>query len=63
MTNTATAAATVKRHPAPSGNRYADYFRPECPCGWRGAFHSNRTIEGRKLAERDAADHNRARHA
>jgi hypothetical protein len=50
--------ATVTRLPAPSGNRDNDHFRPECPaCGWKGALHSNRTVEGRSLAERDAREH------
>lgn len=50
--------ATVKRYSAPSGNRDADYFYAECtPCQWKGGMHSNRTVEGRTLAERDAAQH------
>ena len=53
--------ATVDRLRAPSGNRDADYFRPRCSCGWQGAPYSNRTVEGRFLAERDAADHESAR--
>lgn len=55
--------ATAKRHRAPSGNRDADYWYASCPvCNWQGAYHPNRTVEGRSLAERDAASHNRARH-
>lgn len=51
-------AATVERQFAPSGNRDADYFQPKCAkCGWEGAPYSNRTIEGRQLAERDADAH------
>lgn len=49
----------VRRLAAPSGNRDNDYFRAECgSCGWvaRG-MHSNRTVEGRRLADRDAAGH------
>lgn len=50
--------ATVQRHRAPSGNRDNDYFHAVCPtCGWTGAYHPNRTVEGRRLAERDAAQH------
>lgn len=48
----------VKRHPAPSGNRDSDYFQAVCGgCGWSGGMHSNRTIEGRGLADRDDAGH------
>lgn len=56
--------SSVRRHHAPSGNRDHDYFRAECTsCDWTArAMHSNRTIEGRALAQRDADDHNRARH-
>ena len=50
-------SATVVRYKAPSGNRDNDYFYAECPCGWTGAYHSNRTVEGRRLAERDARLH------
>lgn len=50
--------ATVRRIAAPSGNRDSDRFQATCPCGWTAAAaHSNRTTEGRTLAERDAADH------
>lgn len=50
--------ATVTRHRAPSGNRDADSFAATCErCGWTGASHSNRTIEGKSLAERDAQQH------
>lgn len=61
---TTATAATTRRLSAPSGNRDSDYFRAECgACGWIAlAMHSNRTVEGRRLADRDAADHNRARH-
>ena len=53
-----TARARVKRHRAPSGNRDADYFQPVCEaCGWEGASYSNRTVEGRTLAEKHAAEH------
>lgn len=48
---------TVTRLRAPSGNRDNDYFQPTCTCGWKGATHSNRTIEGRRLAHRDAEAH------
>lgn len=34
-----------------------DYFQATCGCGWKGPLNSNRTIEGRKLAERDARNH------
>jgi len=50
--------ASVERYSAPSGNRDADMFRATCACGWKSlAWHSNRTIEGRALAERDATEH------
>jgi hypothetical protein len=52
-----TARATVKRLPAPSGNRDSDYFQPVCACGWQGALHSNRTVEGRTIAQRAASEH------
>lgn len=57
--------AAVKRVSAPSGNRDSDRFQAVCSeCGWASnALHSNRTVEGRTLAERDAKDHNTARHA
>lgn len=57
--------ATVVRHRSPSGNRDADHFRAECSehPEWSPAFHSNRTVEGRTLAQRDAEAHNRARHS
>lgn len=57
-------SATVTRLRAPSQNRDADYWQARCTeCGWgSGGMHSNRTVEGRSLAERDAADHNGARH-
>lgn len=55
--------AYVNRLWAPSGNRDADHFQATClACGWTGAAHSNRTVEGRGLAERDTAQHNDARH-
>ena len=50
-------SARIERVRARSGNPDADYFRAICPCGWKGAVHSNRTIEGRRLAERDARGH------
>jgi len=51
--------ATVERYRAPSGNRDEDRFRAvHAACGWRSlGWHSNRTIEGRGLAERDAREH------
>lgn len=57
--------ATVKRHRAPSDNRDADYFQAVCSeCGWKDpAMYSNRTVEGRTLAERNAKEHDRARHS
>lgn len=51
-----TEAAAV-RIPGNSGNRDYDHFQPQCSCGWRGALYSNRTIEGRRLAARDASQH------
>lgn len=56
-------AAHVERYRSPSGNPDHDYWLPRCPkCPWTGAYYSNRTIEGRSLAQRDAEDHYRARH-
>jgi len=51
--------ATVERYRTPSGNRGEDRFRAvHAACGWRSlAWHSNRTVEGRRLAERDATQH------
>lgn len=49
--------ARVVRIAAKSGNRDNDYFRAVCPCGWKGSPHSNRTAEGRRLADRDVAQH------
>lgn len=57
MNITAQHTATVKRHKAPSGNRDNDYFQAVCSCEWSGGMHSNRTVEGRSLAERDRDDH------
>jgi len=45
------------RIPAPSGNRDSDHWQAQCPFGWKGALHSNRTIEGRRLAAREAQEH------
>ena len=50
-------SAVVVRLRAPSGNRDADYFQLQCSCGWVGAAYSNRTAEGRALAERHADEH------
>lgn len=60
-----TTTAAVRRYRAPSGNPDADYFYAAChTCDdWKGAMYPNRTIEGRRLAARDAADHNAARHS
>lgn len=57
--------ATVKRHKAPSGNPDADRFQALCAehPGWITAAHSNRTVEGKSLAERDRVEHNRFAHA
>lgn len=50
--------ATAVRIPAKSGNRDNDYWQAKCDCGWVDpALYSNRTIEGRTLAERNAGDH------
>lgn len=50
--------ATVERYHAPSGNRDADYFKAVClVCNWQGVLYSNRTVEGRACARRDAAQH------
>jgi hypothetical protein len=65
METTAAAIATIKRHRAPSGDRDSDRFQAVCAgCDWASlAFHSNRTVEGHRLAQRDVDDHNSARHA
>lgn len=56
--------AITHRQVSPSGNRDNDYFQAECSaCNWTGAAYSNRTAEGRQLAERATAEHNRARHS
>lgn len=48
----------MRRIAAPSGNRDADYFQPACAsCQWKGAHYSNRDVEGRRLAARDADRH------
>ena len=53
-----TDTAAVERLRAPSGNTDHDHFRAGCSqCGWKGSPHSNRTVEGRRLAERDASQH------
>lgn len=49
--------ARVERISSKSGDRDADYFRPECACGWKGDMYPNRTIEGRRLAEKRASEH------
>lgn len=56
---TTTTTATVDRYRTPSGNRDEDRFRAICAaCGWKSlAWYSNRTVEGRRLAERDAKEH------
>lgn len=57
MTNTEH-TAKVERYNAPSGNRDADMFRAACSCGWKSlGWHSNRTVEGKRLALRDAKQH------
>lgn len=48
---------SVVRVRAKSGNPDNDRFRAVCKCGWGGAFYSNRTVEGRHLAKRDADQH------
>lgn len=52
-------AATVRRVAAKSGNRDNDYFQARCAaCGWQDpAYYNNRTVEGRRLAQRNAAEH------
>lgn len=50
--------ATAVRISAPSGNRDNDYWQAQCSsCSWKGSSHSNRTVEGKSLAERDAEQH------
>jgi hypothetical protein len=56
--------AYAKRIPARSGNRDNDYWQATCnTCPWKGALSSNRTTEGKRLAQRDADDHNQAVHS
>lgn len=52
-------SAKVERISAPSGDRDADYFRARHDdCGWVDpAMYSNRTVEGRRLAQRNADEH------
>ena len=59
-----TDTAVVNRIKAPSGNKDNDRWQAVCTvCGWASkALYSNRTTEGRRLARRDADDHNGARH-
>lgn len=53
-----TQTATVVRIKAPSGNRDNDYWQPVCSqCPWKGGLYSNRTVQGRTLADRDATEH------
>lgn len=49
-------SAIVRRIRA-RGNPDHDYWQPGCECGWAGALYSNRTVEGRDLAERHADQH------
>jgi hypothetical protein len=49
--------ATVTRIRSKSGNPDADYWQAVCTCGWASAMSPNRTIEGRRLATRDAGQH------
>lgn len=51
--------AVAVRLPAQSGNHDNDYWQAQhAACGWKDtARYSNRTIEGRTLAERNAAEH------
>lgn len=52
------ATATAVRIKAPSGNRDNDHWQAACgACPWKGALYSNRTVEGRTLADRDATGH------
>ena len=51
-TTTITAQAVVQRIRSKSGDRDYDYFQGQCSvCPWEGAYHSNRTVEGRTLAD------------
>lgn len=53
-TATTTHEARLQKH----GKGDAAYFRGACTCGWHAvAWNSNRTVEGRRLAARDARDH------
>jgi hypothetical protein len=57
--------AYANRVRAASGHRDNDYWNAVCnTCPWVSlADYPNRTTEGRRLAERDAAEHNSEYHA
>lgn len=59
------ATARADRIRSASGDRDYDYWQATCDaCPWQAlAMHSNRTIEGRRLAERDANEHNAEYHS
>ena len=51
--------ATIRKH----GGSDSGHVSAACTdCAWHGVWHSRRTVEGRRLAERDRDEHNRARH-
>jgi hypothetical protein len=53
-TTAPTHEATSERH----GSADYGHVRGACSCGWTArAWHSRRTVEGYRLAERDAAEH------
>ena len=49
---TAPAEVRVERASCHGGHALA-----VCTCGWQGTLRSTRTVEGYRLAERDAAEH------
>jgi len=58
-------SAYADRIRAASGNPDNDYWQATCDtCPWTATgMHSNRTVEGVRLARRDAEDHNRVVHS
>ena len=56
-TESVTHNAYIKR----IGSSDYGHVQGACSCGWGGTWHSRRTVEGARLAVRDAADHKRSR--
>ena len=47
----------LKKYLPPSGNTDNAMWYGKCTCGWQSVMHSNRTAEGRMLADRDITYH------